>query len=87
MTILFCFSQLSNAFSQGAINIHGLQEFAVERFMEMDIPQTLPPGEVMAGVAQNAKIALVGAGPASISCATFLGRMGYKVFFFFFLLP
>jgi dihydropyrimidine dehydrogenase (NADP+) len=25
----------------------------------------------------NAKIALIGAGPASISCATFLGRMGY----------
>lgn len=25
----------------------------------------------------NAKIVLLGAGPASLSCATFLGRLGY----------
>lgn len=25
----------------------------------------------------NAKIVLIGAGPASLSCATFLGRLGY----------
>ena len=43
----------------------------------MDIPQTIVSRE-MAGAAVNAKIALVGAGPASIACASFLGRMGYK---------
>merc|ERR1712168_853120 len=26
----------------------------------------------------DAKVALIGCGPASISCATFLGRLGYK---------
>ena len=26
----------------------------------------------------NTKIALIGAGPASLSCATFLGRLGYN---------
>lgn len=26
----------------------------------------------------DAKVALVGCGPASISCATFLARLGYK---------
>lgn len=25
----------------------------------------------------NSKIVLIGAGPASLSCATFLGRLGY----------
>lgn len=26
----------------------------------------------------NSKIVLIGAGPASLSCATFLGRLGYN---------
>lgn len=47
----------------------------------MNIPQirnpSLPPPEKMPDV-YSAKIALFGAGPASISCATFLARLGYS---------
>ena len=46
----------------------------------MNIPQirnpSLPLLEEMPE-AYHAKIALLGAGPASISCATFLARLGY----------
>eukprot|EP00211_Chloroparvula_japonica_P000094 CAMPEP_0119128094 /NCGR_PEP_ID=MMETSP1310-20130426/6384_1 /TAXON_ID=464262 /ORGANISM="Genus nov. species nov., Strain RCC2339" /LENGTH=1106 /DNA_ID=CAMNT_0007118401 /DNA_START=52 /DNA_END=3372 /DNA_ORIENTATION=+ len=66
------------ATEEGPINIHGLQQFAVERFFEMNIPATEGEKYHIAGDAKNRRIALVGAGPASISCATFLARMGYK---------
>jgi len=64
---------------EGAINIGGLQQFATEMFKKMKVKQIrnpelnvdeLPPS-------YQAKIALVGCGPASISCGTFLARMGY----------
>ena len=68
------------ASEEGAINIGGLQHFAVEMFKNMKIPQVLPPsargGNLPASY--NAKIGLLGCGPASISCATFLARLGYK---------
>ena len=35
------------------------------------LPENLPPS-------YDAKVALLGCGPASISCATFLARLGYK---------
>jgi dihydropyrimidine dehydrogenase (NADP+) len=66
---------------EGPINIGGLQQFATEVFKKMNIPQIrdpklprldqLPPS-------YKAKIALIGCGPASISCATFLARLGYQ---------
>jgi len=64
---------------QGAIKINRLQEFAVRVFKEMGVPQIkdpslpkdLPPS-------YDTPIAFIGAGAASLSCATFLGRMGYK---------
>lgn len=62
------------ASEEGAINIGGLQHFAVEMFKKMRVPQVLPPN---AGDFK-AKVALLGCGPASISCATFLGRLGYR---------
>ncbi|XP_072366669.1 dihydropyrimidine dehydrogenase [NADP(+)]-like isoform X2 [Scyliorhinus torazame] len=70
-----------HASEEGAINIGGLQQFATEVFKEMKIPQTRnpslpPPGELPAGF--HAKIALIGCGPASISCASFLARLGYS---------
>lgn len=47
----------------------------------MNIPQirnpSLPPPEKMPK-AYSTKIALFGAGPASISCASFLARLGYS---------
>lgn len=41
----------------------------------MKIPQTRIPGQTVPYA--NTKIALIGCGPASLSCATFLARLGY----------
>lgn len=38
-------------------------------------PASLPDGQVPE--AYHSKIAIVGCGPAGISCATFLARLGY----------
>mmetsp|Transcript_20053 Transcript_20053/g.32608 ORF Transcript_20053/g.32608 Transcript_20053/m.32608 type:complete len:1074 (-) Transcript_20053:234-3455(-) len=68
------------ATEEGGINIGGLQHFATEAFMSMNIPQirdpSLPPVESLPK-SYKAKIALVGCGPASISCGTYLARLGY----------
>lgn len=45
-------------------------------FKQMKIRQVIPPES--RGVNFQNKIALIGCGPASLSCATFLGRLGYK---------
>ena len=42
----------------------------------MKIPQTRIPGQSVPH--SDTKIALIGCGPASISCATFLARLGYE---------
>ncbi|XP_071050404.1 dihydropyrimidine dehydrogenase [NADP(+)] [Onthophagus taurus] len=65
------------ASEEGPINIGGLQQFATEVFSKMNIkqirnPKTPPPKN------PKAKIVLLGGGPASLSCATFLGRLGYE---------
>ncbi|XP_053771780.1 dihydropyrimidine dehydrogenase [NADP(+)] isoform X2 [Desmodus rotundus] len=69
------------ATEEGPVNIGGLQQFATEVFKAMNIPQirnpALPPPEEMPE-AYSAKMALFGAGPASISCASFLARLGYS---------
>ncbi|KAG8436764.1 hypothetical protein GDO86_007740 [Hymenochirus boettgeri] len=69
------------ATEEGPINIGGLQQFATEVFKAMNIPQIrnplLPPAEEMP-TPYKTKIALLGAGPASISCASFLARLGYS---------
>ncbi|WAR22886.1 DPYD-like protein [Mya arenaria] len=69
------------ASEEGPINIGGLQQFATEIFKEMRIPQirdpSLPPTEELPSSYRN-KVALLGCGPASISCATFLARLGYS---------
>ena len=57
----------------GAINIGGLQHFAVETFKAMGIPQQRAPGTP----SYPDPIAIVGCGPASVSAATFLARLGY----------
>ncbi|XP_042900300.2 dihydropyrimidine dehydrogenase [NADP(+)] [Parasteatoda tepidariorum] len=68
------------ASEEGPINIGGLQQFAVETFMEMKIPQikdpNLFPDQKVPG-SYRSKIAIIGCGPSGISCATFLGRLGY----------
>ncbi|XP_068605222.1 dihydropyrimidine dehydrogenase [NADP(+)] [Brachionichthys hirsutus] len=68
------------ASEEGPINIGGLQQFATEVFRKMGIPQIrnpeLPPANEMPE-SYHAPIALIGCGPASVSCASFLGRLGY----------
>jgi len=67
------------ASEEGPINIGGLQHFAVEMFKKMKIAQVLPP-DVPSPLPESykVKIGLFGCGPASISAATFLGRLGYN---------
>lgn len=68
------------ASEQGAINIGGLQAFATDTFRKMRIPQvrdpSLPAPDAMPA-SFHQKVAVVGCGPAGISCATFLARLGY----------
>lgn len=70
-----------DATEEGPINIGGLQQFATEMFKEMRVPQIRDPGlpslEELPE-SYRSKIALIGCGPASISCATFLARLGYS---------
>ncbi|VDK24858.1 unnamed protein product [Taenia asiatica] len=69
------------ATEEGPINIGGLQQFAVEMFANMNVPQVVDPAIVARTAGDphyDTKIALVGCGPASISCATFLARLGYR---------
>lgn len=63
------------AVEEGPINIGGLQQFATEVFRSMNVPQIRPVNQHNEN--SDAKIALVGCGPASLSCATFLARLGY----------
>lgn len=65
------------AAEEGPINIGGLQQFATEVLKQMRIPQEVRPEAASLPHAAS-KIALIGCGPASLSCATFLGRLGYK---------
>ncbi|TDG41125.1 hypothetical protein AWZ03_012452 [Drosophila navojoa] len=68
-----CNLQASEA---GPINIGGLQQFATEVFKQMGVHQRRAPN--LKPLPQpNKKIALIGGGPASLSCATFLARLGY----------
>uniref|UniRef100_A0A671MDE4 Dihydropyrimidine dehydrogenase a, tandem duplicate 3 n=1 Tax=Sinocyclocheilus anshuiensis TaxID=1608454 RepID=A0A671MDE4_9TELE len=68
------------ASKEGPINIGGLQQFATEVFKQMGVPQIqnpdLPPPHQIPE-SYHTKIALIGCGPASISCASFLARLGY----------
>lgn len=64
-----------HASEEGPINIGGLQQFATDIFKQMNVPQTRIPGQSVPHA--DTKIALIGCGPASLSCATFLARLGY----------
>lgn len=66
------------ATEEGAINIGGLQHFAVDIFKQMNIKQTLDPNRPPLPKGGDMPLALIGAGPASLSCACFLARMGYS---------
>jgi dihydropyrimidine dehydrogenase (NADP+) len=68
------------AVEEGPINIGGLQQYATEVFRRMQVRPTLDPSVKVDELPESykSKIALVGAGPASLSCATFLARLGYQ---------
>ncbi|XP_068140700.1 dihydropyrimidine dehydrogenase [NADP(+)]-like [Drosophila tropicalis] len=66
-----------HATEEGPINIGGLQQFATDVFRRMGVRQVVPP-EALNLKNADKKIALIGGGPTSLSCATFLGRLGYK---------
>uniref|UniRef100_A0A915P6L4 Dihydroprymidine dehydrogenase domain-containing protein n=1 Tax=Meloidogyne floridensis TaxID=298350 RepID=A0A915P6L4_9BILA len=66
------------ATEEGPINIGGLQQFATEIFMKMNIRQIVSPEIIKnRNGAHKQPIAFLGSGPASISCASFLARLGY----------
>lgn len=44
----------------------------------MDVPPTVDPDIKLVKDSKFAKIGLLGAGPASIVCATYLARLGYS---------
>ncbi|GFN98592.1 dihydropyrimidine dehydrogenase [NADP(+)]-like [Plakobranchus ocellatus] len=69
------------ATEEGPINIGGLQQFATEVFKDMRVPQVRDPSlPALKSLPESylAPVALLGCGPASISCATFLARLGYS---------
>eukprot|EP00126_Sphaerothecum_destruens_P015591 Sdes_comp9617_c0_seq1m1100 len=69
------------ATEEGPINIGGLQQFATEMFKGMNVKQIRDPSlptHSELPESYQVKIALLGCGPASISCATFLARLGYS---------
>lgn len=74
------------ASEEGPINIGGLQQFAIEIFKTMNLPQVLPfeiqelksANDANLNAVLDSPIALIGCGPASISCATYLARLGYS---------
>lgn len=69
-----------DATEEGPINIGGLQQFATEVFKKMQVKQIRDPSLTPIDKlppSYKAKIAIIGCGPASISCATFLARLGY----------
>ncbi|KAJ6216118.1 hypothetical protein RDWZM_007275 [Blomia tropicalis] len=68
------------ASEEGPINISGLQHFAVDAFRRLNIPQIRDPMIIASqtDVHHNVRIGLIGCGPASISAATYLARLGYE---------
>ncbi len=49
---------------------------SLQIFRIMNIPQIREPGAALPPF-HDTKVALIGGGPASLSCATFLARLGY----------
>ncbi len=63
---------------KGTIEIGKLQEFACQVFKMMGVKQIRDPSlPALDAKLAKTKIALIGAGSASLSCASFLGRLGY----------
>ncbi|MGI5940364.1 MAG: NADH-quinone oxidoreductase subunit NuoF [Thermoleophilia bacterium] len=68
-----CESKCQRAPLDDAVSIRALKRFMAEQETEPQLPEVRENAEN----AQK-KIAIIGAGPAGLSCAYFLGRLGYK---------
>lgn len=66
------------ATEEGPINIGGLQQFATDIFRQMGIKQIVPNLGKNSPNQRNKPISILGGGPASLSCASFLARLGYQ---------
>jgi dihydropyrimidine dehydrogenase (NADP+) len=60
----------------GAVNINGIHTAVMDVFMNTNLPQIRDPS-IKPQKYHSEKTALIGAGPASLSCATYLARLGY----------
>lgn len=58
-----------------ALPLPFLQTFKKMKLPQIRDPNLFPEGRIPE--AYHSKIAVIGCGPAGISCATFLGRLGY----------
>lgn len=68
-----CESECNRAQLGGAIAIHAMERFLADLPMERTLPALEPTAPA------NAKVAVIGSGPAGLSCAYQLARRGYKV--------
>jgi NADH-quinone oxidoreductase subunit F len=68
-----CEDKCRRATLDNSVSIRGVKRFMVDQEKEMQVPEVRENAE-------NAKkkIAIIGGGPAGISCAFFLARLGYK---------
>lgn len=57
------------------VAIGRLQRYATDRVLFAEAPAPLPPGSA----AGTGRVAVIGAGPAGLSCAAELARLGYRV--------
>ncbi|XP_065172464.1 dihydropyrimidine dehydrogenase [NADP(+)]-like isoform X2 [Atheta coriaria] len=65
-----------DATEEGPIKIRGLEHFATEVFSKMGIQQTIDPC-IPVPDKPDRQICIVGGGPSSLTCATYLARLGY----------
>ncbi len=68
-----CEDKCRRATIDDSVSIRGIKRFMVDQEVTVQVPEVLENAE-------NAerKIAIIGAGPAGLSCAYFLARLGYK---------
>ena len=68
-----CEEKCRRASLDESVSIRGIKRFMVEQETDMQLPEVRSNADNAAK-----KIAIVGGGPAGISCAFFLARLGYK---------
>lgn len=68
-----CENQCRRTTLDSAISIKGIKRFMVDQEITLQVPELRENKEN-----ENRKIAIIGAGPAGLSCAYFLARLGFK---------